>query len=128
MPNLKTSSLGRGLSSLIPSKGAPQNDNVVSNERPLEEGVLVPVSPAPPERQNVGGELKYVPIHLVSANPHQPRSSFAEESLEEMTRSVKEQGILQPLVVTAQDGGGMNWWWANADCGRRSAPVLTRCR
>ena len=127
-----TTSLGRGLSSLIPPKGAPQSNNTVSNEQPLEEGVLVPVQPENSQRPDVGGELKYVPIHLVSANPHQPRSSFAEESLEEMTRSVKEQGILQPLVVTAQDGGryelvvGERRLRAAKRAGLNAVPVIVR--
>lgn len=41
----------------------------------------------------------YVPIKNVSANPNQPRKAFDEESLKELAASIKEQGIIQPIVV-----------------------------
>jgi len=65
--------LGRGLGALIPQK--------------------VEHSPA------VGG-LTHIPLDRISANPYQPRKMFNERSIEELTRSVREHGIVQPLVVT----------------------------
>ncbi len=41
----------------------------------------------------------YVSIENISANPNQPRKAFAEESLNELAVSVKEQGIIQPIIV-----------------------------
>src|SRR5947199_9690552 len=64
--------LGRGLSALIPQK-----------------------SDAPP-----GGALAQIPIERIASNPYQPRKEFNEKSIEELTRSVREHGIVQPLVVT----------------------------
>jgi ParB family chromosome partitioning protein len=65
--------LGRGLSALIPQKGEP------------------PV---------VAGALAHIPLDRISANPYQPRKIFNEQSLDDLARSVREHGIVQPLVVS----------------------------
>jgi ParB family chromosome partitioning protein len=70
--------LGRGLGALIPTR-TPE--------------------PAPPPAAAPGG-LAYVPIEAISPNPYQPRKTFNEASIEELARSVREHGIVQPLVVT----------------------------
>ena len=41
----------------------------------------------------------YVPLSSVSPNPNQPRKTFDEDSLKELAASIKEQGIIQPLIV-----------------------------
>jgi ParB family chromosome partitioning protein len=41
-----------------------------------------------------------IPVARVSPNPHQPRQSIAEESLAELAASIREHGVIQPLVVT----------------------------
>ncbi len=41
----------------------------------------------------------------IKTNPHQPRSDFSPEALEELTNSIREHGILQPLIVTVTDEG-----------------------
>jgi len=47
-----------------------------------------------------GGSEKFAPISLIIPNPLQPREKMAEENLLELAQSIKEHGILQPLVVT----------------------------
>jgi ParB family chromosome partitioning protein len=69
--------LGRGLGALIPQKAAAE--------------------PAPAAPQN---GLLLVPIEQIAPNPFQPRKTFNESSIEELARSVREHGIVQPLVVT----------------------------
>jgi ParB family chromosome partitioning protein len=71
--------LGRGLGALIPSKPAP-------------EPAAAPAAPA-------GAGLAIVPIEQISPNPFQPRKTFNEASIEDLARSVREHGIVQPLVV-----------------------------
>jgi ParB family chromosome partitioning protein len=71
--------LGRGLEALIPHKEGK------------ETGVLT------------DDRFKSVPISRVKPNPMQPRRSFAEESLQELADSLKQNGLMQPLVVN-QDG------------------------
>lgn len=44
-------------------------------------------------------EIMYIPVEKILPNPHQPRMSFPPESLEELASSIKEQGILQPILV-----------------------------
>ncbi len=65
--------LGRGLSALIPQKSEPAI---------------------------ASGALAQIPLDRISANPYQPRKAFNERSIDELTRSVREYGIVQPLVVT----------------------------
>jgi ParB family chromosome partitioning protein len=71
--------LGRGLGALIPS-------------RPVAEASAPAVSGGP--------GLANVPIEQISPNPYQPRKTFNDASIEELARSVREHGIIQPLVVT----------------------------
>jgi ParB family chromosome partitioning protein len=74
--------LGRGLGALIPS-------------RPVAEA-----PPPPPPASQQGSGLAMVPIEQISPNPLQPRKTFNDASIEELARSVREHGIIQPLVVT----------------------------
>lgn len=73
--------LGRGLGALIP-------------QRPAE------AAPPPPPPAAAPSGLLMVPIDHIQPNPYQPRKTFNEASIEELSRSVKEHGIVQPLVVT----------------------------
>ena len=73
--------LGRGLGALIPT-------------RPAAEAAAAP--PPPPQ----GAGLAMLPIEQISPNPYQPRKTFNEASIDELARSVREHGIVQPLVVT----------------------------
>jgi len=75
--------LGRGIGALIPSRPAPE------------------APPPPPSAAPVPGSgLAEVPIDQISPNPYQPRKTFNDASIEELARSVREHGIIQPLVVT----------------------------
>jgi len=65
--------LGRGLGALIPQRG---------DLDPLRDG------------------LAQIPITQITPNPYQPRKAFNEASIEELARSVREHGIVQPIVVT----------------------------
>ncbi len=44
-------------------------------------------------------ELQYIPISKIRPNPHQPREEFSREALEELAASIKEQGLVQPIIV-----------------------------
>jgi ParB family chromosome partitioning protein len=57
-------------------------------------------------RGPAGGEgLRQIPLDLVEPNPHQPRQTFDEASLEELADSIRARGILQPVVVRPLAGG-----------------------
>ena len=51
------------------------------------------------------GRLLEVPVGAIDANPRQPRVEFPEESLAALARSIREVGVLQPVVVRRRDGG-----------------------
>lgn len=73
-----------------------------------------------------------VPIERVVANPNQPRRSFDQGNLDDLTASIREKGILQPLIVRARDGGayeivaGERRWRAAQAAQLHQIPVLVR--
>jgi ParB family chromosome partitioning protein len=68
-------------------------------------GALIPQKPVEPTAGNAGAPgLAEVPIEQISPNPYQPRKTFNDASIEELARSVREHGIIQPLVVTRRAG------------------------
>jgi len=75
--------LGRGLSSLLPSKSAP---------------VAPAPSPQPEIKTESAGFLK-VSIDLVDPNESQPRTEFRPEQLQELSDSIRVNGVIQPLIV-----------------------------
>jgi ParB family chromosome partitioning protein len=71
------------------------------------------------------------PIEKIRPTPNQPRKQFAPEKLEELAASIKEKGIIQPLVVTQKDGyyeiiAGERRWRASQKAGLRELPVVIR--
>ena len=65
---------------------------------------LIPTHPEGKILSEFGGVLE-VPLTLIDVNPHQPRRGFDEEKLKELAASIKEHGIIQPLVLTVQEEG-----------------------
>lgn len=76
-----------------------------------------------------------VPIEFVTPNPNNPRRSFAVDDLEDLTRSVREKGIVQPILVRPQPGqpvsdnryeiiAGERRWRAAQAAGLHEIPVL----
>ncbi len=50
-------------------------------------------------------ELREVDIDLIDANPQQPRTFFSEEKLEELSQSIRENGLVQPILLRRKDAG-----------------------
>ncbi len=63
---------------------------------------LIPIHPEGEILSEFGGVLE-VPLELIAANPHQPRRGFDEDKLKELAASIQEHGVIQPLVLSAQD-------------------------
>ena len=114
--------LGRGLGSLIPTAPAPspsaeQEQASASAERP----------PMP-----VGAFFADLPIGQVSPNQVQPRQVFEEEAMAELVHSIKEIGLLQPVVVrrTGDDSYelvmGERRWRAAREAGLETIPAIVR--
>jgi ParB family transcriptional regulator, chromosome partitioning protein len=51
------------------------------------------------KEERVAGAIANIPIELIEANPFQPRTHFEEEALEELSASIKNHGIIQPVTV-----------------------------
>lgn len=49
-------------------------------------------------------QIHYLPIELIRKNSHQPRKSFDEQALFELSESIKEYGVIQPITVRSKDG------------------------
>jgi len=100
----RRSGLGRGLGALIPTE--------VVNDR--------------------GSDLAEIPVGAIEPNPAQPRSHFDEEMLASLAASIREVGVLQPILVRPLEGGryqlvaGERRWRAAKRVGLQTVPALIR--
>jgi ParB family chromosome partitioning protein len=103
--------LGKGLESLIPTGG--------KNAPTVSTGT------------GVGG-VQQVAVDAIQPNPRQPRIHFKEEDLAELAASIREHGVIQPLIVTPKPDrtftliAGERRWQAAKKAGLRTVPVITR--
>ena len=103
--------LGRGLNALISSSSKQKNtaDDQAGQDR-----------------------IWYIPVSSIAPNTHQPRQNFSTPELEDLAASIKEHGILQPLLVTERpDGGyelvaGERRWRAAQMVGLATVPALIK--
>jgi ParB family chromosome partitioning protein len=101
--------LGRGLAALIGEMDKPAN--------PAQQA-------APSDRK--------VPVEFISPNPRNPRRRFAEAELADLAQSIKEHGIVQPIVVRSAGSGrfeiiaGERRWRAAQQAGLAQVPVIVR--
>ncbi|PID38701.1 MAG: chromosome partitioning protein ParB [Proteobacteria bacterium] len=113
MSRNKRKALGRGIAALIPSADAPS-------------------SPPDRETRSAAGELYLCPIERVRPQRAQPRRYFDEDALEELAQSIREQGVVQPLIVRESDDGdfeliaGERRWRAAQRAKLHEVPVLIR--
>lgn len=76
--------------------------------------------------------LRHMPIELMRASPNNPRKYFAEADLEDLAKSIRDKGLLQPIVVRPLLGGeyeivaGERRWRAAQRAGVHDVPVLIR--
>lgn len=97
------SGLGKGLDALIPGGSAPRE----------------------------GGAVQ-VPVDSITRNPRQPRQTIREEELEELAVSIREHGVIQPLIVSPPVGNmytliaGERRWQAARRAGLKTVPVVIR--
>lgn len=100
----------------------------MSRRRGLGKGLeaLIPTA-----EQTAEGPAE-VPVAAISPNPMQPRSSFDPEALSELAASIKEHGLIQPLVVTQQGPdryqliAGERRWQAAKLAGLATVPVMVK--
>ena len=106
----RRSGLGKGLAALLPT----ENVGTVG------------------ESPTTGAYLREVPLGNISPNPNQPRGRFDEEGLVELAHSIRELGVLQPILVRPMPDGqfqliaGERRWRAAKRCGLDSIPCVVR--
>jgi ParB family chromosome partitioning protein len=138
-PNIKKkTSLGRGLGSLL--GGAPELSGGAGPQMSAESiqaapnGVTLPVSPPLVQGTGVADESQVwtIPIDRLHANTQQPRQVFTPEALKELSFSIKEKGILQPIVARRlgerefQIIAGERRWRAAQLAGLHEVPVILK--
>ncbi len=101
---MEKNAIGRGLSALIPER--------------IEEG-----------RGDAG--TSYADVERIKPNPFQPRENFDKKKLDELVQSVREKGVLQPVIVREKDGGfelvaGERRLRAAKELGLKKIPVIVK--
>lgn len=98
----------------------------------LGKGLDALFGPVPEEEQAQENDtLKKLKITEVEPNRDQPRKRFDQEALEELAQSIKEYGLIQPIVVTQKDGyysiiAGERRWRASKLAGLKEIPAIIR--
>jgi ParB family transcriptional regulator, chromosome partitioning protein len=106
---------------------------VAERPRGMGRGLAAILSPTiPPEGSEATPELRRLPVALISPNPRQPRQAFGEETLLALAESVRERGLLQPVLVRPRAGGtyeliaGERRWRAAQLAGLETVPAVVR--
>ena len=96
--------LGRGLGALIPepprlagAETAQDPGAATAGAPPAMDGAGNPAAPV----EVFGAHYKEIPVSAITPNPRQPRRTFDEDTLEELAESIRQVGLLQPVVVRA---------------------------
>jgi ParB family chromosome partitioning protein len=126
--------LGRGLAALIPTR--PDDGIDVSVRIGTPASFAEPLQPRRPVRDGSAApplaELREIEISAIVPNPQQPRTQFDDESLAELEHSIREFGLLQPIVVRESGPGsfqlvmGERRWRAAKRVGLRRVPAIIR--
>lgn len=92
---------------------------------------LIPLDPPPSDGKASDHDMRTVPIDSLVPNPYQPRRLFYEESLADLSSSIKENGVIQPLIVRPVAGSfeivaGERRWKAARMAGFSHIPVIVR--
>ena len=116
--------LGRGLNTLIPKAPIVDEEDV--------EQVKKKVSRSSKSKKKAEPEKELtLPIDKIEPNPDQPRNQFDEDTLQELSDSIKQYGMLQPILVTPKDDfyeiiAGERRWRAAKLAGLNEVPVMIR--
>ena len=135
---MKKGGLGRGLSALIPESGVVSDSNRITDgpgnsyleANPGDEAISVSREPG---ADGVAGDarLEVVGISDIEPNRYQPRRVFDDEKMAELTESIREVGVLQPILVRRTAGGyelvaGERRWRAAQEAGMVTIPAIVR--
>ncbi|MBW8710090.1 MAG: ParB/RepB/Spo0J family partition protein, partial [Mycobacterium sp.] len=135
-PTRKRSGLGRGLASLIPT-GPAEGDGDSFGHRMGDAAADVVIGGPPVAGAEVGAVYREIDPSTIDPNPRQPRQVFDEESLAELVHSIREFGLMQPIVVRAVPATptaapryqlvmGERRWRAAQQAGLATIPAIVR--
>ena len=118
--------LGRGLGALL-GGNPPVMPAAPAPSIPQPAAAVISPPPAPDNRERV---LR-VPLNKIRASALQPRKEFSPEALQELADSIREQGIVQPLIVREREGfyeliAGERRWRASQLISLPEVPVIVR--
>jgi ParB family chromosome partitioning protein len=134
----KRRGLGRGLGSLIPTQPPAALEDVAAEAAggadPAQAAAAGPDSAdQSPAAQVAGAWFAEIPVDAITPNSRQPRQVFDEDAMAELVHSVKEIGLLQPIVVRplAEPGRyelimGERRWRATREAGLDKVPAIVR--
>src|SRR5246500_1098740 len=133
----KKGGLGRGLASLIPTGPAGSDSGPATlGPRMGDAAADVLIGGPAPDIASVGAVYREIPLTDIERNPRQPRQVFDEEALSELVHSIREFGLLQPIVVRAVTGTqsgaryqivmGERRWRAGQEAGLTTIPAIVR--
>ena len=125
---VKKSGLGRGLDALFPEKSVPSKSGAKDTK---EKTAVHPVKTSEKKEEKTAGGPVIVKISKVEPNREQPRKKFDEDALLELSESIKQYGILQPLLVSDKKSyfeiiAGERRWRAAKMAGLKEVPVVIK--
>ena len=126
----KARNLGRGLAALLGDDLQNLDKTVLSNDASS-------LQKASSDEDKTARRLRMLPIGDLIPNPNQPRKTFNEQALDELSESIKKNGILQPLIVSSghpEEGtddrfvivAGERRWRAAQRAGLHEVPALVK--
>ena len=120
----KKMGLGRGLNTLIPKAPIVDEEDVEQVKKKVSR------SSKTKKKEETKKELT-LPIDKIEPNPDQPRNQFDEDTLQELADSIKQYGMLQPILVTPKDDfyeiiAGERRWRAAKLAGVKEVPVIVK--
>jgi ParB family chromosome partitioning protein len=136
-PLRKKGGLGRGLASLIPTGPADGGPGSTLGPRMGDAAADVvlggPTAAGATGSTGMGAVYREIDPALIDPNPRQPRQVFDEEALAELVHSIREFGLMQPIVVRAAPDGqryqlvmGERRWRAAQAAGMTAIPTIVR--
>jgi ParB family chromosome partitioning protein len=129
--------LGRGLGALIPNApgmpGSPSVGSGPGGTGTLATGSTAASGPAVAEETPyIGAHYEEIAVGAITPNPRQPRQNFDDDTIAELALSIREVGLLQPIVVRAVMPGryelimGERRWRACQQAGLEQVPTIVR--
>ena len=133
-PADKRKALGRGLESLLPGGPRPAvAPPGASAPLPPAPAVAPAVVPPPAPKPSVPhDQMRELPLGLIDRNPYQTRLHLDEPAMEELVASIRNTGVVQPIVVRPIGGGrfqliaGQRRWEASRRAGKTAIPAVVR--